>query len=111
MCHRGAILARHDGGVTWLKKAASCERIIRSAYPRRSSASTVRTRCSSASTCSMPNRSMPMVEPFVHQRPQVVEVLRVSRVADDHPLERHAARPEEALLVEAVAAWRDSSAS
>ena len=42
----------------------------------------------------------------VHERPQVVEVLAVARVADDDPVGRHAALAEERLLLEPVARRR-----
>ena len=59
----GAWAARHDGGVTRLKNAASWDSTIRSAYPSASSVRTVAMRASSDSTCSMPKRSIPMVAP------------------------------------------------
>ena len=59
----GACAARHDGGVTRLKYAASWDSTIRSAYPSRRRACTVAIRAASGSTCSIPNRSIPMVAP------------------------------------------------
>ena len=63
MVQCGACAARQDGGVTRLKKAASWDSTMRSAYPPCSSVRTVDSRASSGRTCSMPKRSMPMVAP------------------------------------------------
>ena len=63
MCQCGACAARHDGGVTRLKYAASWDSTIRSAYPSRRSAWTVAIRVMSGEDMLHPNRSIPMVAP------------------------------------------------
>ena len=90
MCQCGACSARQDGGVTRLKNAASCDRIIRSAYPLRSSASTVATPRARRAARVHAEAVHADGRPGVHQLPQVGEVLGVAAVTDHQPLGRHA---------------------
>ena len=90
MCQCGTCAARHDGGVTRLKNAASCESTIRSAYPwpqqrqHRRDARFVGQHVLHAEAVHADRGA------GVHQLTQVVEVLAVAAVADDQPLGRDA---------------------
>ena len=54
---------------------------------------TVRMRRSSAIPCSIPNRSIPMVDPLSISPGQVVEILAVAAMTDDEPVPRDPSLP------------------
>ena len=88
MCQCGACAARHEGGVTRLKNAASWDSTIRSAYPSAQQGQDGRDPRGVGQHVLHAEAVHPDGGAGVHQLAQVVEVLGVAAVPDHQPLRR-----------------------